>query len=85
MIEETRKDSQVRLAAYHQRTSRHYDRKVRSHPLKVGDLVLRKVMPNTKVPGHVVFEANIEGPYKIRSVLWKDTYQLIDMNDKMIP
>ena len=69
MIEETREDTQARLAAYHQRTARYYNRKVRTHPLKVGELVLRKVMPNTKVPRHGVFGANWEGPYKIRSTM----------------
>ena len=58
MIEETREDSQAKLAAYHQRIAPYYNIKVRTHPLKVGDLVLRKVIPNTKVPGHGVFGAN---------------------------
>ena len=62
IVEETRDDSQVRLAAYHQRKAMHYNRKVRSYPLKVGGLVFCKVMPNTEVPGHGVFGANWEGP-----------------------
>ena len=85
MIEETREDSQARLAAYHQRTARHYNGRVKTRPLRVGDLVLRRVMPNTKVPGHGVFGANWEGPYKVKSVLWEGTYHLTDMNDKLVP
>ncbi|XP_074374821.1 uncharacterized protein LOC141715244 [Apium graveolens] len=85
MIEETREDSQARLAAYQQRTARHYNGRVKTLPLRVGDLVLRRVMPNTKVPGHGVFGANWEGPYKVKSVLWEGTYHLTDMNDKLIP
>ncbi|XP_074327404.1 uncharacterized protein LOC141665323 [Apium graveolens] len=49
MIEETREEAQIRIAAYQQRTARHYNSKVRARTFKVGDLVLRRVMPNTKV------------------------------------
>ncbi|XP_074322939.1 uncharacterized protein LOC141659905 [Apium graveolens] len=79
MIEETREDVQIRITAYQQRTARHYNSKVRARTFKVGDLVLRRVMPNTKVVSHGVFGANWEGPYKIKSVLWEGTYQLNDM------
>lgn len=70
MIEETRTKAQLRLAAYQQRVARHYNAKVKARPLQVGDLVLRRVMPNTKIQGHGVFGANWEGPYKVRTVLW---------------
>ncbi|XP_074360391.1 uncharacterized protein LOC141700577 [Apium graveolens] len=42
MIEETREDAQIRIAAYQQRTTRHYNSKVRARTFKVGDLVLRR-------------------------------------------
>ncbi|XP_074378114.1 uncharacterized protein LOC141719638 [Apium graveolens] len=85
MIEETREDAQIRVAAYQQRTARHYNSKVKARTFKVGDWVLRQVMPNTKVVSHGVFGANWEGPYKIKSVLWEVTYHLNDMPDKLIP
>ncbi|XP_074342869.1 uncharacterized protein LOC141680581 [Apium graveolens] len=85
MIEETREDAQIRVAAYQQRTARHYNSKVKARTFKVGDLVLRGVMPNTKVVSHGVFGANWEGPYKIKSVFWEGTYHLNDMQDKLIP
>ena len=50
MLEEVRRESQVRLTAYQQRTTRFYNRKVKARPLKVGDLVLQKKMPWMKVP-----------------------------------
>ena len=78
-------DNEVKLATYQQRTRRCYNSKVRALPLKVGDLVLRKVMPNTKVLGHGVFRANWEGTYKIKSVLWEGTCHLTDMDGKLIP
>ncbi|XP_074351337.1 uncharacterized protein LOC141690431 [Apium graveolens] len=85
MIEETREDAQIRIAAYQQRTARHYNSKVRARTFTVGDLVLRRVMSNTKVVSHGVFGANWEGPYKIKSVLWEGTYHLNDIQEKMIP
>ena len=85
MIEEVRTNSQIRLASYQQRAARHYNGKVKDRPLRVGDLVLRRVMPNTKVAAHGVFGANWEGPYKVKAVIWGGTYHLVDMNDKMVP
>ncbi|XP_074326490.1 uncharacterized protein LOC141664435 [Apium graveolens] len=73
MLKETRQDSDARLASYHQRVARYYNGKVKVLPLHVGDLVLRRVMPNTKVPGHGVFGANWVGTYKVKAVLWEDS------------
>ena len=85
LVEEVRATSQVKLAAYQQRTKRYFNNKVCARPLKVGDLVLRRMMPNMKVPGHGAFEANWEGPYQIRSVLWEGTYHLADLEGNPIP
>ncbi|XP_074327933.1 uncharacterized protein LOC141665846 [Apium graveolens] len=85
LLEETRENSQLRLAAYQQRASRYYNKKVKGQLLKAGDLVLRKVMPNTKNPQHGVFGANWEGPYKIKVILCKGTYHLEDMEGKLVP
>ncbi|XP_017239882.1 uncharacterized protein LOC108212672 [Daucus carota subsp. sativus] len=73
MIEEIRATSQIRLAAYQQRTARYYNSKVKAHPFQVGDLVLRKVVLNNKNPLHGVFGANWEGPYRVKVILWKGT------------
>ncbi|XP_074337546.1 uncharacterized protein LOC141674743 [Apium graveolens] len=50
LLEETRETSQLRLAVYQQHAARYYNKKVKGQLLKVGDLVLRKVMPNIKNP-----------------------------------
>ncbi|XP_074352008.1 uncharacterized protein LOC141691169 [Apium graveolens] len=84
MIEETREDVQIRIAVYQQMTAWQYNSKVRDRTFKVGDLVLRRVMENTKVVSHGIFGANWEGPYKIKSVLWEGTYHLNDMQVKLI-
>ncbi|XP_074337003.1 uncharacterized protein LOC141674181 [Apium graveolens] len=84
MIEETWEDAQIRIAAYQPRKARHYNSKVRTRTFKVANLVLRRVIPNTKVVSHEVFVVNCEGPYKIKSVLWEGTCHLNDMQDKLI-
>ncbi|XP_074378355.1 uncharacterized protein LOC141719890 [Apium graveolens] len=71
LLEETRENYQLRLVAYQQRVVRYYNKKVKGQLLKVGDLVFRKVMSNTKNTHHGVFGANWEGPYKIKAILWK--------------
>ena len=85
MVEEVRADSQLKLAAYQQRTRKYFNRKVRARPLRVGDLVLRRMMPNMRTPGPGVFGANWEGPYIIKTVLWEGTYHLTSMDGKLIP
>lgn len=85
LLEEERVNSQVKLAAYQQRVARFYNNKVKVHFFKIGDLVLRKVMPNTKVAAHGVFGANWEGPYKVRVVLWGGAYYLEDLDGRPIP
>ncbi|XP_074373912.1 uncharacterized protein LOC141714283 [Apium graveolens] len=85
LLEETRENSQLRLAAYQQCAARYYNKKVKGQLLKVGDLVLRKVMSNTKNPQYGVFGANWEGPYKIKAILWKRTYHLDDLEGKLVP
>ncbi|XP_074377762.1 uncharacterized protein LOC141719263 [Apium graveolens] len=85
LLEKVRENSQLRLAAYQQRAARYYNKKVKGQLLKVGDLLLRKVMPNIKNPQHGVFGANWEGPYKIKAIFWKSTYHLEDLERKLVP
>ncbi|XP_074347141.1 uncharacterized protein LOC141685967 [Apium graveolens] len=85
LLEEARENSQPRLAEYQKCAARYYNKKVNGQLLKVGDLVLRKVMRNIKNPQHGVFGANWEGPYKIKVILWKGTYHLEDLEGKLVP
>lgn len=83
LIEKARANAQLNLVAYQQRTIRYFDKKAWARPLKVGDLVLRKMMPNMR--GHGAFGENWEGPYIIKTVLWEGTYHLTYMDGKLIP
>ncbi|XP_074346630.1 uncharacterized protein LOC141685427 [Apium graveolens] len=48
LMDEAIMNTQLKLAAYQQRVARYFNKKVKSMLNKVGDLVLRKVMPNNK-------------------------------------
>ncbi|XP_074326764.1 uncharacterized protein LOC141664709 [Apium graveolens] len=72
LLEEVRENSQLKLAAYQQRTMKYFDKKVRARPLRVGDLVLRRMMPNMRTPGHGVFGANGKVPTPSRQFCGKE-------------
>lgn len=46
------------IATYQQRMCRYYNNKVYARPFKVGNLILRKLMPYMKVFSHRAFGAN---------------------------
>ena len=50
LIEERREKAIIQLAYYHQKFKQGYDANVKPRPLALGDLVLRKVLGNTKNP-----------------------------------
>ena len=51
----------------------------------MGELVLRKMIRNIRVPGHRAFDAKWEGPYIIKTVVWDGTYHVTDMDGRLIP
>ena len=50
MVEERRENAMVQLAYYQHKLKQGYDMNVKLRPLAPGDLVLRKVLGNTKNP-----------------------------------
>ncbi len=50
LLEEKRDLAVVRLASYQQRMKREHDKNIRLRIFRVGELVLRKVMANTRKP-----------------------------------
>ena len=50
LIEEKREKAMIQLAYYHQKLKQGYDTNVKLQPLAPGDVVLRKVVGNTKNP-----------------------------------
>ena len=50
LVEERRKNAMVQLTYYQHKLKQSYDMNVKLRPLALGDLVLRKVLGNTKNP-----------------------------------
>ena len=48
LLEEKRGLAALRIASYERRSERYFNSKVKERRFREGDLVLRKVLPNTK-------------------------------------
>jgi hypothetical protein len=75
----------VRLASYQQQIKREHDKNVRPRVLRVGDLVLKKVVTNTRKASGGKLGPNWEEPYKVVSLVGVGAYRLEDMNGKVVP
>ncbi|XP_052185282.1 uncharacterized protein LOC127796919 [Diospyros lotus] len=73
LIEEQRDRAAVRIAAYHKRVANYYNSRVRSRPLKKGDLILRKSAITNALREDGKFRANWEGPYCIQEMIGPST------------
>ena len=58
LVEEWRENAMVQLAYYQHKLKQDYDMNVKLRPLAPGDLVLRKVLGNTKNPAWGKLEPN---------------------------
>ena len=85
LLEEIRNMATIRLASYHQQMKRRYDQSIRPRSFQVGDLVLQKVVANTKNPNDRKLGPNWEGPYKVISLAGVEAYRLEDMDGKPVP
>ena len=84
LIKERRESAMVQLAYYQHKLKQSYDINVKLRPLALGDLVLRKVLGNTKNPAWGKLRPNWEGPYRITSVAGIGTYYLEDLDEKTV-
>ena len=82
LVEERRENAMMQLAYYQHKLKQGYDMNVKLRPLALGDLVLRKVLGNTKNPAWGKLGPNWEGPYRITSVAGIGTYYLEDLDEK---
>ena len=74
----------VQLAYYLHKLKQGYDMNVKLRPLALGDLVLRKVLGNTKNPAWGKLGLNQEGPYCIISVAGIGAYYLEDLDERTV-
>lgn len=84
-IEERRNHALLRIHNYQHQIESYYNKKVRSRPLELGDLVLRKVFENTKEWKAGKLGANWEGPYKITEVIKPGVYILETSTGEAVP
>ncbi|XP_033138789.1 uncharacterized protein LOC117129318 [Brassica rapa] len=84
-LEEKRDQALLRIQNYQNKIESYYNKKVRSRPLELGDLVIRKVFENTKEPNAGKLGANWEGPYKITRVVKPGVYRLETSRGEAIP
>ena len=84
LIEERRENAMVQLAYYQHKLKQGYDMNVKLRPLTPGDLVLRKVVGNTKNPAWGKLGPNQEGPYRITLVVGVGAYYLKDLDERTV-
>ena len=84
LIEERWENARVQLAYYQHKLKQGYDMSVKLRPLAPGDLVLRKVVGNTKNPTWGKLGPNWEGPYRITSVAGIGAYYLEDLDERVV-
>ena len=84
LVEERREKVMVQLAYYQHKLKQGYDMNVKLRSLAPGDLVLKKVLGNTKNRAWGKLGHNQEGPYRITSVAGVGAYYLEDLDERTI-
>ena len=84
-IEEKRDQALLRIQNYEHQIESYYNKKVKSRPLELGNLVLRKVFENTKEWKAGKLGANWEGPYKITEIVKPGVYHLETLTGEAVP
>ena len=85
LLEERREQAMIRLASYQQQLKKGYNKNVRPRSFQQGDLVLRKVLGNTKNLNDGKLGPNWEGPYLVQSVTGTGAYHLEDLDSIPLP
>ncbi|KAK0576232.1 hypothetical protein LWI29_013980 [Acer saccharum] len=84
-LEEIRDAAQVRNSAYQQRAARYYNSHVRERRFQLGDLVLRRVSPNTKDKSSGSLADKWEGPYIIKRIVGHGAYMIARPEGGLVP
>uniref|UniRef100_A0A2N9I887 Uncharacterized protein n=1 Tax=Fagus sylvatica TaxID=28930 RepID=A0A2N9I887_FAGSY len=84
LVEERRDMATIKLASYQHQMKRGYDKNIRPRSFQVGDLVLRKVVANTRNPNDGKLGPNWEGPYRVTSFAGVGAYRLTDLDGKSV-
>ena len=82
VLEERQESVTIQLVEYQQKLSRRYNRDMRKREFGAGDLVLRKVMRNTRDVNAGQLAPTWEGPYKVTAIAGAGAYYLEDLNER---
>ena len=75
----------IHLASYQQWIRREHNKNIKPREFRIGDLILRKVMANTRKLNEGKLGPNWEGPYKVLSQAGLGAFRLEDMDWKLVP
>ncbi|GFS36321.1 hypothetical protein Acr_00g0045360 [Actinidia rufa] len=84
LANERRENALIQMANYQKQLAKTYKQKVKHRQFLVGDLILRKVVGNTKDPADRKLGPNWEEPYKIVKLAGKGAYHLKDSEGKQV-
>ena len=76
LLEENHEQALKGAKAYHRKTTKYYDRRVRPRSFKPDDLVLMNLLPTRKNPTHEKLRPNWEGPYVVSRIVRPSNYEL---------
>ncbi|GFS36309.1 hypothetical protein Acr_00g0045290 [Actinidia rufa] len=79
-----REKALIRMANYQKQLAKTYNQRGQHREFSVGDLILRKVVGNTKDLADGKLGLNWEGPYKIPKLAGKGAYYLGDSEGKQV-
>ncbi|KMT08288.1 hypothetical protein BVRB_6g142130 [Beta vulgaris subsp. vulgaris] len=84
LVPEVRGNALLRMQLYKLRMAREFNKRVARRPLKLGDLVLRKMEAVGRAKELGKLTPNWEGPYKIIEVVQNGTFRLEGMDGRPI-
>ncbi|GFY97538.1 hypothetical protein Acr_12g0000790 [Actinidia rufa] len=85
LAEERRDNALIRMADYQKQLAKSFNQKVQRREFGMGDLVLRKVVGNTRDPTDGKLGPNWEGPYKIIKLTGRGSYYSEDAEGNEVP
>ena len=84
MVEERREVVTIQMTHYQQKLRQGYDRVIKTKVFVPGDLILRKVVGNTKNPTWGKLRPNWERPYHTTLVAGIGAYRLEDLDENVV-
>ena len=84
-LEECWELATIRLAEYQQKLAWRYNRDVKRREFSTGELVLRKVVGNTRDVNAGKLALTWEGPYRVTTIASVGAYYLEDLDERPFP